>query len=68
LSADHGDQTFPGEDTGPIYIIWAIGRLDDAKEPSFHDFYPKGDVKLDLGRKEAKKECFDFTRANTEAR
>jgi hypothetical protein len=42
--------------------------VDGSKEPSFHSFYPKADVKLDLGRKEHKKECFDFTRYNTEVR
>ncbi|CAB3381569.1 Hypothetical predicted protein [Cloeon dipterum] len=67
ISSDHGDQTFPGEETGPIYIIWALGRVDESKEPSFHDIYPKADVKLELGRKEAKKECFDFTRTNAAA-
>ncbi|XP_059469856.1 protein Skeletor, isoforms B/C isoform X2 [Neocloeon triangulifer] len=66
IPADHGDQTFPGEDTGPIYVVWALGRLDESKEPSFHDFYPKADVKLELGRKDSKKECFDFTRTNNE--
>lgn len=62
-TADHGDQQFPGEDSGPVFVIWAVGRLDESKEPALHHSYPKGDVRLELGRKEAKKECFAFTRA-----
>lgn len=47
---------------GSTYIIWAIGRLDNNKEPAFHDFYPKRDVKLDFGIKDPINTCFSFTR------
>lgn len=43
------------------YVIWAIGRLDENKEPSFHDIYPKRDLKLELGRSEPENTCMDFT-------
>ncbi|KAF4533130.1 hypothetical protein B566_EDAN007941 [Ephemera danica] len=68
ISPDKGDKTFPGEDSGPVYIVWAVGRLDERKEPGFHHLYPKGDVRLALGRKDARKECFAFTRASSESR
>lgn len=29
-----------------------MGHLSKNKEPTFHDFYPKADIQLDLNRKE----------------
>lgn len=47
----------------PVYIIWAIGRLDSNKEPTFHDLYPKANTSVELNRKEASSNCFSFTRS-----
>lgn len=44
-----------------MYIVWAIGRLDKNKEPSFHDIYPKKNILVNLNRKEAESNCFSFT-------
>lgn len=58
--ADPGDKDFPTDK--PVYVIWALGRLDKINnEPSFHDLYPRGDVVLELNRKEAENTCIDFT-------
>jgi len=58
--ADSGDKEFPIDK--PVYVIWALGRLDKINnEPSFHDLYPRGDVVLELNRKEAENTCIDFT-------
>ncbi|XP_049807880.1 protein Skeletor, isoforms B/C [Schistocerca nitens] len=61
-SADPGDKEFPLE--GTSYLVWAIGRLDKNKEPMFHDLYPKGDIKVELNRKEKESNCFAFTRTH----
>jgi len=50
FAADSGDKTYPID--GPVFVVWAMGHLDTKKEPTFHDYYPKGDVKLDLNKKE----------------
>lgn len=34
-----------------MYVVWALGRLDENNEPNFHDYYPKSNLMLDLGRK-----------------
>lgn len=57
--ADSGDKEFPTD--RPVYIIWAIGRLDSNKEPTFHDLYPKANISIDLNRKEAQSNCISFT-------
>ncbi|KAF2883127.1 hypothetical protein ILUMI_23044 [Ignelater luminosus] len=64
ISADNGDQEFPTE--GSTYIIWALGRLDKNKEPTFHDMYPKADIKIELNSKEPISTCYAFTTINTE--
>lgn len=57
--ADPTDREFPTEK--PIYVVWAIGRLDKNMEPSFHDIYPKKDILINFNRKEAESNCFPFT-------
>ena len=57
VSGDEGDQVF---EKRPSYIVWAIGKLNSAYEPNFHHIYPKGDIKIDFGRKD-EKNCFDFS-------
>ncbi|KAF7995188.1 hypothetical protein HCN44_004660 [Aphidius gifuensis] len=37
----------------PVYFIWAIGKLDENKEPNFHDIYSRSDLKLNLNRTES---------------
>ncbi|KAK7791145.1 hypothetical protein R5R35_008577 [Gryllus longicercus] len=61
ISSDHGDKEYPTD--GISYVIWSIGRLNHNKEPMFHDFYPKSDIKVELNRKEKESNCFKFTRA-----
>ncbi|XP_025837315.1 protein Skeletor, isoforms B/C-like [Agrilus planipennis] len=59
ISPDTGDKEFPTE--GSVYIVWALGRLDKSKEPTFHDIYPKSDIKIELNKKEPASNCFAFT-------
>ena len=66
LSADPGDQEYPTD--RPVYVIWALGKLDENKEPSFHDVYPKSNLKLELGRSEPENTCLDFTVADEKLR
>lgn len=50
----------------PTSVVWALGRLARNgrwNEPSFHHTYPKNHVTVDFGRKEAKNNCFPFTKA-----
>lgn len=61
LTADSGDKEYPTE--GSIYIIWAIGRLDENKEPTFHDLYPKSNMSIELHPNESSSNCFAFTRS-----
>ncbi|CAN7990538.1 unnamed protein product [Ixodes pacificus] len=37
---DDGDQVFNAD--GDTYLVWAIGRYNEFKEPTFHHTYPKG--------------------------
>lgn len=61
FSADVGDKEIPAE--GYIYVVWGIGKLDENKEPAFHDLYSKDDVKIELSPKEPQNNCFSFTRS-----
>ncbi|CAH0554460.1 unnamed protein product [Brassicogethes aeneus] len=60
ISPDHGDKEYPTD--APAYIVWAIGKLDQNKEPAFHDYYPKHDIKIEFMPKEPIKTCFSFTK------
>ncbi|KAJ8687168.1 hypothetical protein QAD02_022962 [Eretmocerus hayati] len=66
IPIDIGDKEYPTDK--PVYVIWAIGRLDENNEPSFHDFYPKHDVLLDLRRSQTENSCIDFTDNNEKLR
>ncbi|XP_051164876.1 protein Skeletor, isoforms B/C [Leptopilina boulardi] len=59
ISSDSGDKTYPSN--GSVYIVWALGRLDENNEPNFHDIYPKRSLKLELGRPEPYNSCMDFS-------
>ncbi|KAK6633087.1 hypothetical protein RUM43_012830 [Polyplax serrata] len=61
ISSDSGDKPYPTD--GPAYVVWAMGRLDHRKEPSFHDYYLKSDLLLELNKKEPENNCFAFTRS-----
>lgn len=61
ISADSGDKEYPAE--GSIYVVWAMGKLDENKEPAFHDVYPKTNISIELNPKEPKKTCYAFTRS-----
>ncbi|CAG2120853.1 unnamed protein product, partial [Medioppia subpectinata] len=56
-TGDEGDLVY--EKNGQ-YIVWAIGKLNSLREPNIHYIYPKGDVRLEFGRK-AENNCFHFT-------
>uniref|UniRef100_A0AAR5PRQ2 DOMON domain-containing protein n=1 Tax=Dendroctonus ponderosae TaxID=77166 RepID=A0AAR5PRQ2_DENPD len=64
ISSDESDKEFPLE--GSIYIVWAIGKLDENNEPAFHDVYPKTNISVELNPKEPKKSCYAFTRSERE--
>lgn len=66
ISSDPGDKTYPTDQ--PVYVIWALGRLDENNDPNFHDVYPKKNVRLELGRTEPENSCMDFTVDNKELR
>ncbi|XP_054258338.1 protein Skeletor, isoforms B/C [Macrosteles quadrilineatus] len=66
ISSESGDREFKEE--GPSQLIWAMGRLDHKSEPAFHDFYPRGSLSVELGRKEPYNTCFSFTRTYKELR
>ncbi|KAK6622474.1 hypothetical protein RUM44_002285 [Polyplax serrata] len=61
ISSDSGDKPYPTD--RPAYVVWAMGRLDHRKEPSFHDYYLKSDLLLELNKKEPENNCFAFTRS-----
>lgn len=62
VTADPGDKEYPTDRS--VYVVWALGRLNENKEPTFHDLYLKNDLKLELGRKEPEDACMDFTENN----
>ena len=45
----------------PIFIVWAMGKLDTNKEPAFHTFYPKKDHAIHFNSSETSDDCFSFT-------
>ncbi|KAF9811082.1 hypothetical protein SFRURICE_012481 [Spodoptera frugiperda] len=45
----------------PVYVVWALGRLDAAKEPAFHRLYPRHDVSLRLSQDPPDNDCVPFT-------
>lgn len=55
---DDGDQIFNPD--GDTYLVWAIGKYNEHKEPSFHHMFPRGNLKINFGRKEAADNCFEF--------
>ena len=59
ITADPGDKEYPTNRL--VYVVWALGRLDENKEPNFHDVYPKGNLRLELNRQEPETSCMDFT-------
>lgn len=48
----------------PIYIVWALGKLDTNKEPAFHSFYPKKDNQIHFNTTETVDDCFSFTQSD----
>lgn len=58
--ADKGDREFTTE--GGVYVVWALGLLDHNKEPTLHEFYPRGNVRLELSRKDNYDNCYAFTK------
>lgn len=66
ISSDSGDKEYPTDRS--VYFIWAIGKLDENKEPNFHDIYSRSNLKLNLNRTEAIDNCVDFTEINKNLR
>ncbi|CAG0901720.1 unnamed protein product [Cyprideis torosa] len=60
--ADPGDKPFPTTEDG--VVIWAIGKLDPKKRPSFHFLYPQQTIRINFAR-DPVKNCQDFTRTRT---
>ncbi|CAM1329807.1 Uncharacterised protein PB.1026, partial [Pycnogonum litorale] len=56
---DDGDKEFDIDNEQ--YFVWAIGKLNKFNEPAFHYLYPKGNVKLRLGRSKDNSSCHQFT-------
>lgn len=48
----------------PIFIVWAIGKLDTNKEPAFHILYPKKDHTIHFNTSETIDDCFSFTKVD----
>jgi len=63
LDADEaGDQTIPTD--APASLIWAVGRLDSQKRPTFHRLWARHPVQLELGRSTPQKNCVPFLNVN----
>ncbi|KFM69991.1 Protein Skeletor, isoforms B/C, partial [Stegodyphus mimosarum] len=62
---DSGDKVFNQE--GDTYLIWAVGKYNSFKEPTYHRLVLRGDLKLNLGRKPGVKNCESFTRSRMKA-
>lgn len=45
----------------PLFVIYAMGRLDSNKEPAFHDIYPKKDIQIHFNTSEPVNDCVSFT-------
>lgn len=60
ISGDAGDKEFRLDH--PMYVVWAMGRMDSNNEPAFHDIYPKKDVIINFNTTEPYNDCFSFTR------
>ncbi|KAG8187273.1 hypothetical protein JTE90_019162 [Oedothorax gibbosus] len=58
---DSGDKVFNQE--GDTYFIWAVGKYNKHKEPTYHRLVLRGDLKLNLGRKPGEKNCEPFVRS-----
>lgn len=58
LTADPDDQTVPTD--RPASLIWAVGKLDKYKRPTFHRLWARHPVLLDLSRSPAQKNCVPF--------
>uniref|UniRef100_A0A182FAN7 DOMON domain-containing protein n=1 Tax=Anopheles albimanus TaxID=7167 RepID=A0A182FAN7_ANOAL len=59
VSSDSGDKEYLLDQ--PMYVIWAMGRLDSNNEPTYHDVYPKRNVKMHFNTSEPVNDCFSFT-------
>ncbi|XP_054710992.1 protein Skeletor, isoforms B/C-like [Uloborus diversus] len=60
---DSGDKVYNQE--GDTYFVWAVGKYNSYKEPTYHRLVLRGDLKLSLGRKPGAKNCQPFTRHRT---
>lgn len=56
-TGDEGDKVI--DKSKETFIVWAVGKLNNIKEPGFHHLYPKHDKSIVFGRK-AQKNCFHF--------
>ncbi|XP_042900194.1 protein Skeletor, isoforms B/C [Parasteatoda tepidariorum] len=61
---DTGDKVFNQE--GDTYMVWAIGKYNRFREPTYHRLVLRGDLKLNLGRKPGEKNCVPFSRPRSQ--
>lgn len=60
ISGDAGDKEFRLDRS--TYVVWAMGRLDSNKEPTFHDTYPKSDTIIHFNTTDPVNDCYSFSR------
>ncbi|KAK9501220.1 hypothetical protein O3M35_011975 [Rhynocoris fuscipes] len=63
-SSDPGDKEYSTEEMSQL--VWAMGKLDSNKEPSFHSLYPRSGRAVKLGVAKTYSECLPFTTSNKE--
>ena len=56
---DPTDFEFHGNETS--HLVWAIGKLNRAKQPRLHHIYPKKAVPLQLSRMPTQRNCYTFS-------
>ncbi|XP_023944110.2 protein Skeletor, isoforms B/C [Bicyclus anynana] len=59
--AEDADREWPLDRA--VFVVWAVGALDHAREPAFHRLWPRADVQLVLGGAAADDDCVDFAPA-----
>jgi hypothetical protein len=57
-TADSEDQVVPTD--RPASLVWAVGKLDKFKRPTFHRLWSRHPVLVELGRSTAQKNCVPF--------
>lgn len=58
IPSDSEDQVVPTD--RPASLVWAVGKLDKFKRPTFHRLWSRHPVLVELGRSTAQKNCVPF--------